>query len=479
MVKIRVEAGNTITTVVEEGYVIAEVEGTVIEEPGPDPDPDPDPDPEPDPDELIDVRDFGARDGQDSTNAWQQACDAAAGTDKWVVGHEGDTYVFSHRGTVPMGVYTSRYCVGLRPHTKIDGRGCTIKLADNAAALCFANLNQNSVCRDLDIRNIRHDGNRSRQPDWSATAQEIGLIGLWNFADVKLAGLDCWEVRAHAARILQGRRLHMFDCFCRGCSCDVWSIGLDRYLVYDAHLEKIGAEDVRHRAFRGTHQGNPYIGSIIGGTLLDIYGKDAGGGHKYQGVSRNLKVGHSKWLGRTHGTANCGSKFQGNQTHQTAGNRVRNVEAEFVESEDCPGEGLRFSDCENVHVKHYIGRRNGGPVGQYPDVRICHITYNPKIDELESYDSKGHALHIHSSSRYNSDVRNVAVGDMKVERCAGDAVANFMAGCVTVIDTLECRGVSGRHAAASGSAQIRIGTLRADKPQSISGNVTVGRFEAL
>ena len=90
-ITVRVNAGNTITTEVKEDYVLATIEGTIVDEPDPDPEPEPEPEPppEPDPDDVIDVRDHGARDGADSTDAWQRACDEAAGTDKIVVGHEG------------------------------------------------------------------------------------------------------------------------------------------------------------------------------------------------------------------------------------------------------------------------------------------------------------------------------------------------------------------------------------------------------
>ena len=479
-ITVRVNAGNTITTEVKEDYVLATIEGTIVEEPDPDPEPEPEPEPppEPDPDDLIDVRDHGARNGQDSTDAWQRACDEAAGTDKIVVGHPEDTYILNQRGTVTMGVYWSRYCVGLRSNTRIDGRGCTFKLADNAAALCFSNLDQNGGFRGLDFRNIQHDGNRSKQPNWSDREQEIGLIGLYAFEDVTLEHLNTWDVKGHVGRLLNGRRLRMLDCHCKGCDCDVWSIGLDRYPVHDCHIEKVGGEDIRHRAFRN-HQGNPVITSANNSTFLDIYGSHAGGGHKYQGVSNGLTVGHSQWRGGTHGTANCGSKFQGNQSSQSHANRVRNVTADFVESDDCVGEGMRFSDCEDIHVKKYIGHNNAGPVGTHPCVRICHFAYRIRVDELESYGSKGHGVHAHNSSQYSTDIRDLSIGSARVQGCAGDAVA-IHANCQMTIDQLDCVNVAGRHVSASSGARVHIRLLRANKPQSTHGSgITIDRYEAI
>lgn len=436
--------------------------------------------PEPPVEDLLDVRDFGAADGQDSTDAWQRACDEAAGTDKIVVGHKDDTYILSHRGTVTMGVYWSRYCVGLRSGTRIDGRGCTFKLADRADALCFTNIDQNGGFRDLDFRNVQHDGNRGKQSGWTDRAQEIGLIGLFNWENVTLEHLNTWDVKGHVARLLNGRRLRMLDCHCRGCDCDVWSIGLDRYPVHDVHVEKAGAVDVRHRGFRH-HQGNPLIWSVKGGKFIDIYGEHAGGGHKCQGITEDVEVTSSTWKGGTHGTVNCGHKWQGNQTHQTLANRVRNCTGDLIESSDCPGEGMRFSDCANIHVKKYVGRRNGGPVGQYPDVRFCYVVHKATIDELDSEGCKGHALHAHGTSVPNrtTDVRDLSVGTGVVRNCAGDAVA-IHTHCRMEIEQLDCVNVAGRHISTGGGGQVRVKLLRANKPMSISGSgITVDRFEQI
>ena len=473
MAKFFIPAGSEGTwTAPSDGGFLIEVENGETEPPNP-----------PDGEEL-DLRKYGAiGDGAaDDTDAVQQACDDSANGMGTVVGHETDVYLLRHRGTKPFLNIQSRFCVELRDNTRIDGRGCEFKLGGAEDAYMFTNADQENGTRYVALRNFELNGHRREQFSGAgqtppSSAQEHGGIGVYNIERWTIEDIHAWNISMYAGRFWHSRNCAFRRLTCDGSNGDAWSFGQDAISkgpkeCRNSVIEDIWAKNCEQAV--ANKQGNPVIGTVVDCTIKGkVGGENCSGGIKWQGRSKNSTFEICRFTGGELRTANSGTKLQGNQNSSNQIDWVQGLVIDWVESDNCAAEGLRFSHAIDCRVKKYFGQNCGQLEGQ-PEIVFREVCHNCRVDSINSTAAKGHVVECRKE-----DAVNPTVGKLVSNGCTTDVVSNASKKAVLIIDEMECRSTVGRHAKASGGGKVVIKFLRADRAQDTSGNVVVERFELL
>lgn len=312
---------------------------------------------------VFNTRDFGTvGDGvADDTAALQAAFNAAeAAGGGLVVGHTEDTYLVDSVGTKPFQNITSRYCLELGDGVRFHGHWCTIKLADGADGYALTNKNHTSGNQDIEIAELVIDGNRANQAAAPAggVAEEIGGIGLYFVTGARIHDVLAKEIKTYAGRFIRQTRGEFYNLSCIGSDADGWSFGLDALgggpkQCFQCRIDDVHAEDLVQNF--GNKQGNPVIGVFVECTVGKLMGKNASGGIKIQGNSKDSTFDALFYEGGANGTANSGVKVQGNQVGTE---RVERIAIGQIVAKNCHSEGLRVSDARHVTIGRYVGFDN-------------------------------------------------------------------------------------------------------------------------
>ena len=472
-VKVLIEPGNTITTtLLEDGGAVAEIKGTIID-PGPEPT-----------DSLRLIQDYGAvGDGQaDDTNAIQRACDDSASTRKPVVpgtraNSSKPVFMVRRRGTCSMAGRTSRYCIAVKSGTRIDGlKACEFKLGDGEDALMFTNADQNGGNSNIRFKGFELNGNRHEQSARpQGSAQENGGIGMDNVRDSSFVDIHAWNVKVYGGNWLRAVGCVFTKLLCEHSDADGWNFGLGGFECRSCTFEDIWAEDTAQNYTKMNGQplqGNPVklvvIDSVATGRLG---GNDVTGGVKPQGMTRNLTLNLVDFDGGPRSTANSGLKNQGDQQAADPSRWVNGIRTKTLRAVNCAAEGLRMSHASECVVDDaYLENCGEDASGrEQPSMVFREVCRDCGVGKMTIRNGKGVGVEIRKP-----DVQRVWTKELYIDGVTGNAIRNGSNGTYTV-DYAEMRNVQRHHASASGPVIIK--HLKADKPLSTSGNVTVERFE--
>ena len=230
-------------------------------------------------------------------------------------------------------------------NTDLDLAGSTLKLADNQ--LCaLIGLKPESRVRNVRIANGRIFGNGQNQP---AEYRHAFVPTMF------LKGCDGLELRD-----LEMQQTYMYAVYVHGNDGHLENISVDDAVGGGVHLT--GARwDIDNIKVRNVtsfdpvnSQGNPFIVSLKGAQIGDIYCENYGFGVKFQDGCENVTVRSIEAVGGPNNNDYL-VKVQG--TKDTA--RNRNIRIAKVLAKNGPYSGLYIIYSDDVQIGSYSGENNG------------------------------------------------------------------------------------------------------------------------
>lgn len=312
--------------------------------------------------------------GGDDTQAWQAAIDAADAAGGGIVaGRRNTTYVLSYSGSqpgFPGNTAGTRYCLRVPSNVEIDGRGCKLRLANNAKACLIINANSSSVTdTNISVRNLIIDGNRANQTHISGIDQ--ASLFFFGVTDLRLQNIIIREVKDRGLRLYGVRDAFINNLILDGSDGDAWAFGVGSsggvvYELVDSYIGFVHSKNVR-----GLHgeeaPGNGFVGAMINCHVGYIFDQNNAAGIKIMDTTQDVTIGSVRFKGGAYGSGNSGFKLQG---RTDLGMIPKRVSVGEVVVTDAFGIGLYLENCDDCSIASYSGDGNSMGGLQLPDAWI-------------------------------------------------------------------------------------------------------------
>lgn len=332
------------------------------------------------------------------------------------------------------GTYSAGNCIDVPSGASLDFNGATIVAVSGSTATLMSNSNPLVLTDEVDIRNVKFDGNN--------IVPAGGLVTFIGCTNSRFVGFEVFNVQRGGLEFYALSNSVIDDIYAHDITGQAIFLGGNTtYQLLRCTVGTLRAE--RINTYGTVNQpGNPFLIGAKECTFGLLKGRNCAGGIKFAPNCTDLNVGACEFDGLVlsgetdYNSANSGTKLQGDVS--TDGGCTRLTISRIV-SRRCAGSGLYIFDAFGCSIGIYNGYLNG-TLGADADVSALNIN-DLQIDQIYSTMAGQNGVNINASTGSNSGKFRIGSA---VIRSTGQVVAagskvgfNFTGGRGRV-ETLQC-----------------------------------------